>query len=63
MMDVQLVDAMEEFEPNHDMESHLFNALGRRHQDKRNLADQIEAENKKAAGNSREHLTVDMVQF
>ncbi len=32
--------------------------LGRRHQDKRSLADQMEAENKKATGNSQEQLTV-----
>jgi hypothetical protein len=41
----------------------LVNALSRRHQDQRNLADQIKAENKWAAGNSWEHLTVDMVRL
>ncbi len=36
----------------------MVNVLGRRHQDKRSLADQMEAENKKAAGKSWEQLTV-----
>ncbi len=73
MMGVQLVDAMEEFDrnmtellakPENGVPSvSLVNLLCRRHQDKRNLADQMEAENKKAAGNSREQLTVKMVRF
>jgi hypothetical protein len=73
MMGVQLVDAVEEFdrkvrellaEPGHGVPSvRLVNELGRRHQDKRNLAAQMEAEKKKAAGNSREQLTVDMVRL
>ncbi len=71
MMGVQLVDAGEEFdqkgrellaEPGHGVPSvRLVNKLGRRHEDKRNLAAQMEAEKKKAAGNLREQLTVDMV--
>jgi hypothetical protein len=36
----------------------LVNVLGRRHQDKRSLADQMETESKKAAGSSWEQLTV-----
>ncbi len=73
MMGVQLVEALEEFDrsmkellakPGHGVPSvSLVYALSRRCQDKRNLADQMEAENKKAAGNSREQLTVNMVQF
>ncbi len=53
MMGVQLVDAVEEFDqnmteflakPGHGVPSvSLVNVLGRRHQDKRNLADQMEA--------------------
>jgi hypothetical protein len=64
MMGVPLVDAMEEFDqnmmellskPGHEVPSvSLVSMLGRRHQDKRNLADQMEAENKKAVGNSQE---------
>ncbi len=71
MMGVQLVDAVEEFDqnmtellakPGHGVLSiSLVNTLGRMHQDKRNLVDQMEAENKKAAGNSQEQLTVNMV--
>lgn len=50
--------------PGHGIPSiRLINALGRRHQDKKNLAAQMEAENKMAAGNSREQLTVDMVRL
>ncbi len=70
-MGVQLVDAVEKFDqnmrellakPEHGVPSvSLVNALGRRHQDKRKLADQMEAENKKAAGNSREQLTANIV--
>ena len=73
MMGVQLVDAVEQFDrnmrdllatPGHGIPSiRLINALGRRHQDKKNLAAQMEAENKMAAGNSREQLTVDMVRL
>jgi hypothetical protein len=75
MMDVLLVDVVEEFDrnmrellakPGHGVPSvSLVNKLSRRHQDKRNLAAQMEmeAEKKKAVGNSQEQLTVDMLQF
>jgi hypothetical protein len=66
------VDAVEEFdqnmmellaEPGHRVSSvSLVNVLGNSHQDKRNLAIH-ESSNKKTAGNSREQLTVDMLQF
>ncbi len=73
MMGVQLLDAMKVFDqnmrdllatPGHGIPSvRLINTLDRRYQDKKNLAAQMEAENKMAAGNSREQLTVDMVRL
>jgi hypothetical protein len=73
MISVKLVVAVEEFDwdmrellakPGRGVPTFfLVNKLGRRHQDNRNLAAQMEAKKKKAAGNSQEQLTVDMVRF
>lgn len=72
-MGVQLVDAAEEFQvkareildqPGHGIPSiSLISDLGRRHQDKQNLAAQLDAEKKKAEGNTREELTIDAIQL
>ena len=73
LMGVQLVDAAEEFQvkareildqPGHGIPSiSLISDLGRRHQDKQNLAAQLDAEKKKAEGNTREELTIDAIQL
>ena len=72
-MGVQLVDAAEEFQvkareildqPGHGIPSiSLISDLGRRHQDKQNLAAQLDAEKKKAEGNTREVLTINAIQL
>jgi hypothetical protein len=73
LMGVQLVNAAEDFQaeaskildqPGHGIPSlTLISDLGRRHQDKQNLAAQLDAEKKKAEGNTREELSINAIQL